>query len=117
MNLWIKIPAVKRAVLNLEAEIRERDAFGEQLIEEVERLEKEKTELTTKLTKARDEYNWETGRLENNLKAAQDSADMWSKRWQDEHEKYIDLCDQLRGMMISLKDNAENVLAHTTIDT
>lgn len=92
MNLWIKIPAVKRAVLNLEAEIRERDAFGEQLIEENEKLTSQ-------------------------LKAMQQTADSWGKRWQDEHEKYLDLCEQFREAMETMKGALENVLAHTTIDT
>lgn len=119
-NALDKLPYVqklRRIIEGLKAEVRARDEFGEQLIEENEKLAKDRTELTTKLNKARDEFNAYREKAEVNLKAERDGAEMWHKRWQDEHEKYLDLCEQLRVAMETMKGALENVLAHTTIDT
>ena len=120
MKLWNKLPRVREmldVIEELKAEVAARDEFGEQLIEENEKLAKDRTELITKLNKARDEFDAYREKAEVNLKAERDGAEMWHKRWQDEHEKYLDLCDQLRGAMETMKGALENVLAHTTIDT
>lgn len=120
MKLYNKLPYVRKLIDTIEelkAEIRARDEFSEQLIEEEDRLREDKTELITKLNKARDEFDQYKAEMDVALSGAREGNDMWSKRWQDEHEKYSDLCDQLRGMMIQLKDAAENVLMHTNIDT
>jgi len=109
MKLFNKIPRIAKLLATidyLKDEIKARDEFGEQLIDENERLTQELTDL---------KHDYES--LTTRVRDMQDDSTMWSKRWQDEHEKYSDLCDQLRGMMIQLKDSAENVLAHTTIDT
>lgn len=95
----LRIPYVKDRIDSLKAEIIERDSFGEELIDEIERLTEENEALKI------------------NLNALKDSAETWGKRWQDEHEKYIDLCEQLREAMVTMKSSLENVLAHTTIDT
>lgn len=104
-----KLPYVKCLLLTIDAlkeEVRSRDEFGEKLIGENE-------SLTAEVERWKNDYADLTARLRD----SDQNNNMWHKRWCDEHEKYVDLCDQLRAMMIQLKDSAENVLAHTTIDT
>lgn len=119
-NALDKLPYVQKLhqmIGGLKIEVRARDDFGEKLIDENERLAKDRTELTTKLNKVRDEFDAYREKAEVNLKAERDGVEMWHKRWQDEHEKYLDLCEQLRESMEKLKDAANSVIAHTTIDT
>ena len=119
-NALDKLPYVQklhRMIEELKAEVRARDEFGEKLIDENEQLVKARTELTTKLNKARDEFNDYRTKAEANLESERLGAEMWHKRWKDEHEKYLDLCEQLRESMEKLKDAANMVITTTMIDT
>ena len=47
----------------------------------------------------------------------QKDSEMWHRRWDDEHEKYMDLCHEVQLHLTTIKDSANAIFAASMNDT
>ena len=112
-----------RLKLRIEGEnnLRDEIADGLNLIDE---LREENTKLVTALNKKRDDYKTKLDALVCSRDSLNEVATTWRKRWEDEHEKYMDLCREVQSYVSAIDTWNESIsvfrdslMATSTIDT